>query len=166
MRQQLTGSKVGQTALRAARRRLQSAPVSTTRSNSSDKNLARVADLTAKAKTTWFALLSFLAFVSITLMGVQDVDFFLTERETALPLIGVSVPTFLFFSVTPFLGLILYSYFQMHLLKLWEALADCPGTIDGAPLSDRVPAWLISDIALAHRPDGALRLRPLARSAY
>ena len=61
----------------------------------------RVAVLTRTARGTWLGLLSYLAFVGVMLMGVQDADFFLTERETALPLIGVSVPTNLFFYFAP-----------------------------------------------------------------
>ena len=61
----------------------------------------RVEALTRTAQGTWLGLLSYLAFVGVTLMGVQDADFFIPERQTALPLIGVSVPTNLFFYIAP-----------------------------------------------------------------
>lgn len=124
--------------------------------------IARINEVTATARTIWFGLLSFLAFVSLTLVGVEDKDFFLTDKQTSLPLVGVDVPTFLFFAVTPFLGFILYAYFHMHLLKLWEALADAPAKIGGTPLSEHVRPWLVTDVALSFRRDGALRPRPLA----
>ena len=123
--------------------------------------IARIDTLTRSARTSWFGLISFLAFVGVTLMGVEDADFFIPARQTELPLIGVSIPTFLFFVVAPFIGLMLYAYLHLHLLKLWEALTDVPAQIDDRPLSDHIAPWLVSDFALARRPECALRKRPL-----
>lgn len=121
----------------------------------------RIDVLTRTARTTWFGLLSFLAFVSVALVGIEDADFFLADRETQLPLVGVAVPTLLFVALTPLLGSLLYAYFHMHLLKLWEALASAPAQVNGKPLSESITPWLVSDLALALRRDGALRHRPL-----
>ncbi|MEP5762013.1 MAG: hypothetical protein ABJ327_22420 [Litoreibacter sp.] len=72
--------------------------------------LAQVNALISTAKASWFALLSYLAFVGVTLMGVVDADFFIPSRQTSLPLIGVSVPTTTFFYVAPLIGAAIYAY--------------------------------------------------------
>ena len=128
--------------------------------------IARIDRLIATAKGSWFALLSYLAFVGVTLMGVEDADFFIPSRQTELPIIGVSVPTALFFYVAPGLGAAVYAYFHLHLLKLWEQLSLAPAQVDNVPLSDNIAPWLIADYALVQRPDGALRNRPLGRLAH
>ncbi|MDA7426561.1 pentapeptide repeat-containing protein [Thalassococcus lentus] len=119
----------------------------------------RVNEMTKTAKASWFGLLSYLAFVGVTLMGVRDEDFFLVEKETQLPLIGVSIPTLLFFYVAPILGMSLFAYLHLHLLKLWEALSDALQHPALSMLSEHVAPWLITDFALSLRP-GALRKRP------
>ncbi|MDP1668509.1 pentapeptide repeat-containing protein [Phaeovulum sp.] len=126
--------------------------------------LARIESITRMARANWLALLSFLAFVGVTLMGVEDADFFLTERQTQLPLIGVMIPTNLFFYIAPALGALLYVHLHIYLLKLWKALADAPTSFVGNPLSERASVWVVVDMALAHRPGAshAYSLRGLA----
>lgn len=122
----------------------------------------RINELTKTAKVSWFGLLSYLSFVGVTLMGVTDADFFLVERSTQLPLIGVSIPTFLFFAIAPTLGVTLFAYLHLHLIKLWEALRDdrIPASIDDTPISDHLTPWIITDFALSRRK-GALRKLPM-----
>lgn len=120
----------------------------------------RIGELTRTARTSCFGLLSYMAFVGVTLMEVKDEDVFLVEKQTELPLIGVSIPTFLFFAFAPTLGTALFAYLHLHLMKLWEALADAPAAWRGAPLSDHVAPWVVTDFALARKP-GALRPRPM-----
>lgn len=128
-----------------------------------DEKIERINTITRTARGVWFGLLSFLAFVSVALMGVRDEDFFLNEREVDLPLIGVSIPTFLFFAVTPTLGLLVYAYLHMHLLKLWEALSSAAREDHNESISNKIQPWLITDIALWRWNDDAVRVRPLAR---
>ncbi|MEO1613738.1 MAG: hypothetical protein AAFU55_15495, partial [Pseudomonadota bacterium] len=128
-----------------------------------DVALERIAAISAGARATWFALLGLLAFVMVTLLGVEDIDFFGYQRETQLPLIGVAVPTIFFFIAAPLLTAAVYSYFHFYLMKLWDALGRAPATIDGDALSDRIHPWLVADAALLLRrregahPDRALK---------
>ncbi|WP_425073109.1 pentapeptide repeat-containing protein [Sagittula sp. S175] len=124
--------------------------------------LARIETLTKMARTSWFGLLSYLAFVGVTLLGVEDADFFITERETQLPLIGVSIPTNLFFYIAPTLGAMLYIHMHLYLLKLWKALHDLPE--GNSPAGESIAPWIVSDMALARRP-GAHHPYPLKRLA-
>ena len=127
--------------------------------------IARINTLTSTARANWLGLLAYLAFVGVTLIGVEDADFFIPERATQLPLIGVTVPTFLFFAIAPTLGAALFVYLHLYLMKLWEALAEPPQPPGAPPLSTRITPWLVSDFALGFRRDGALApgpLRPLA----
>lgn len=128
----------------------------------------RIDTLTNAARTSWFALLSYLAFIGVTLMGVSHADFFNPDRQTDLPLVGVAIPTQLFFTLAPLLGAALFAYHQFHLLKLWEVLATvrAPAKVGGKPLSDLIAPWLVNDFALGNRPDRSLRPRPLRTIAH
>jgi len=119
----------------------------------------RVAALTRTARTTWLGLLSYLAFVGVTLMGVEDADFFISERQTDLPLIGVSVPTTLFFYIAPTLGAMLYIHMHLYLLKLWKALGELQSD-PSQPVGEGIAPWIVSDMALAQRA-GAIHAYPL-----
>ena len=44
------------------------------------------------------ALLGYLAFIGISLLAVEDADFFVETRRIDLPLVGVTIPTYWFFS--------------------------------------------------------------------
>ncbi|MEP1963281.1 pentapeptide repeat-containing protein [Tateyamaria sp.] len=149
-----------ETSLRAFRKRDANRPKPSVARQA--EQVARVNEVIRTSKTTWFGLLSYLAFVLVTWMGVKDADFFLTERETTLPIIGVAIPTLLFFALAPVIGSLIYSYLHMQLLKLWEALATADPIIDDAPLSDHINPWLVADLCLSYRTDGAMRKRPLA----
>ncbi|MEL6585780.1 MAG: hypothetical protein AAFQ50_03815, partial [Pseudomonadota bacterium] len=120
--------------------------------------IARVDALTATGRTNWFALLAYLAFVLVTTLGVQDVDFFVDSRQTDLPLVGVSIPTFSFFIFAPILGAALYAYLHLHIRKVSEALAAPPP--GNPPLEERIKPWLLNDYILRRRGDGAIRRRP------
>lgn len=126
--------------------------------------LARVDALSRHARTMWLSLLAYLAFMVLTLFSVRDVDFFSLERAIDLPLVGVAIPTEIFFLAAPLLGAALHVYLHLHLLKLWDALADLPATVAGQPVGEAVFPWLISDWALRRRPDrdAATAVRPMA----
>lgn len=115
--------------------------------------LERIEAISVNARTTWFGLLGLLAFVLVTLLGVEDIDFFGYGRETDLPLIGVSVPTTTFFVAAPILTTAVYAYFHFYLLKLWDALGRAPARIGREPLGDRIHPWLLSDAALLLREE-------------
>ena len=123
-------------------------------------HIARINDLTRVAKANWFSLLAYLAFTGVTLLGVEDIDFFLGSRQTQLPLIGVQIPTREFFLFGPILGAALYAYLHIYLAKLWEALAVAEARPGGEPLAVQVAPWLVTDLGLAMRRDGAFRIRP------
>ena len=132
-----------------------------------DLALERIEAISVNARATWFGLLGLLTFVLVTLLGVEDVDFFGYGQETQLPLIGVSVPTVTFFIAAPILTTAVYAYFHFYLLKLWDALGKAPAKIDGDPLGERIHPWLLSDAALIFRQrfqdDGSTAPRALAR---
>ena len=125
-----------------------------------EETLNRINELSRTARTLWFVLLGYFTFIGVTLLGVTDADFFLTERQTQLPLLGVSIPTNLFFSFAPVLGAAVYIYLHHHLMKLWQALGDAPETVRGLHLSDHLVPWIITDVALDLRPNRALRPQP------
>ncbi|MGP9822400.1 pentapeptide repeat-containing protein [Salinarimonas sp. NSM] len=126
--------------------------------------LARIEEIARNARTAWFGLLAYLAFVGVTLLGVRDIDFYSLEASTTLPLVNVAIPTTLFFLTAPWLGAALHVYLHLYLLKLWDALAEARERVDGLPLGDRVFPWLVIDWALLRRKDKdrATTKRPMA----
>ncbi len=137
------------------------------------RQIARINELSALARASWIGLLAYLAFVFVTLLGVEDADFFVPSRQTQLPLVNVSIPTASFFVFAPILAAALYVYLHLFLIKLWDAFADPPAQIrtdparpEWAPLGDFVHPWLANDIALGLKGDDARRdhpLQPLSR---
>lgn len=111
-------------------------------------HVARIDAITRNARTTWFALLAALVFVGVTLLGVEHIDFWGVGRATALPLVGVEVPTRLFFGAAPILTAAIYCYFHIYLIRLWEALGKAPAEVDGHYLGLTVTPWLVTDAAL------------------
>ena len=128
-----------------------------------EQAIDRIKALGETGRATWFVLLGYLAFVGITLLSVQDLDFFSAASRTQLPLVGIAIPTMTFFLTAPVLGAALHVYLHLYLLKLWDALAEAPSSIDDAALGDRVFPWLVVDWALRRRSDAATRARPLDR---
>ncbi|TVQ57354.1 MAG: pentapeptide repeat-containing protein, partial [Phycisphaerales bacterium] len=113
-----------------------------------DDQLKHIAEVTKHARTAWFVLLGFLAFAGVTLLSVKDADFFSYGASTDMPLLGISIPTTYFFSVAPVLIAAFCIHLHLYLLKLWKAVAALPKTIDGRPIDDCVPPWLVTDWAL------------------
>ena len=108
-------------------------------------------------------MLAYLGFALVTTLGVEDIDFFVDSRQTELPLIGVSIPTFSFFVFAPVLGAALYAYLHLHIRKVTEALTEPPP--GHPPLEERIKPWLLNDFVLRQRRDSAIRPRPLDRLA-
>ena len=130
-----------------------------------DPLLARIETLTRKGATAFIFLLSFLVFAVITLVAVEDADFFIPSRQTALPLLDVLIPTAASgggFYIAPILLIALFANLHLQLLKLWEALGAAPDEIDGAALHQRLFPWLVTDLALWFRNGGRPKDRPLA----
>lgn len=127
--------------------------------------VARIDALTTNARNTWFALLGVLVFVAITLMGVEHIDFYGVDRATDLPLVNVSVPTWLFFYAAPLLVSAVYGYFHLYLIRLWDALGGTPPRLNGERLGDAIAPWLVTDAALhlraRMRKDNCVRPRAM-----
>ncbi len=121
-----------------------------------EQRLKQIEEISKNARTTWFSLIAALLFCGVTLLDVQDRDFFEYGAATKLPLIGVEVPVVGFFLSAPVLVLALYVYLHIYLAKLWRTLS-LPLRVKGERLDDRVYPWLISDAALRLRPDAPKR---------
>ncbi len=114
------------------------------------------------ARASWIAMLGYFAFVFVTLLGVEDADFFVPSRQTQLPLVNVAIPTASFFWFAPALGAALYVYLHIVLLKLWDAVADLEKPrVDGHPVGDLINPWLANDWALSQRGGEFTPARPL-----
>ena len=126
-----------------------------------ERQIARINELSALARSSWIGLLAYLAFVFVTLLGVQDADFFVPSRQTQLPLVNVSIPTASFFIFAPVLAAALYVYLHLFLIKLWDAIAEAPHEVEGRPLGDAIHPWLVNSLAVSLIGGAARRRRPL-----
>ncbi|MEM7423654.1 MAG: hypothetical protein AAF334_08005 [Pseudomonadota bacterium] len=73
------------------------------------EDIERINRLSLIARTALFGLLAYLAFVGVTLLSVEDADFFAPSRQTHLPLVNVAIPSASFLWPAPFLGAALYA---------------------------------------------------------
>lgn len=128
--------------------------------------IARIDAVTAGARATWFSYLGVLIFVTVTLFGAQDVDFFVRDAGVALPLVGVAVPITTFILSSAILIATINGYLHVVLDEVWAALAEAPATLDnGRPLAFSTQPWLVTSFALHLR--SLLRkdeARPILRS--
>ena len=111
-------------------------------------HIARINALTRNARNTWFALLGVLVFITITLLGVEHIDFYGVNRTTKLPLVNVSLPTRSFFVAAPIITSAIFGYFHLYLIRLWDAISVAPPQISARPLGDVIAPWLVADAAL------------------
>ncbi|MEM0942728.1 MAG: pentapeptide repeat-containing protein [Pseudomonadota bacterium] len=116
-----------------------------------DQHLAHIAEVSRNARGAWFGLLAALVYVTVTLLGHEDADFFAFGAATTLPIFNIDVPPEAFFTAAPILVSALYIYLHLYLQNLWEALADAEPRAKGAPLSQKVFPTLMSAAALWYR---------------
>jgi uncharacterized protein YjbI with pentapeptide repeats len=115
--------------------------------------LPRIQAIVSNASTIWFSQIGYLAFITVTLLSVRDLDFFSATARISLPLLGVTIPTETFFYIAPWLAAVLHVYFHLFLLKLWDAVAEAAASVGSLPLAERVAPWLVVDWAIRRRPD-------------
>ncbi|MEO1701089.1 MAG: pentapeptide repeat-containing protein [Pseudomonadota bacterium] len=116
-----------------------------------EKQLTRITAITANARATWIGLLGVLVYCGVTLMGVEDVDFFALDNMTLLPFLNVSIPITFFFVSGAVLVAAIYVYHHIYLELLWKELGTAPPRIDGQPLNKVVTPWLVNEWALRKR---------------
>lgn len=109
---------------------------------------AHIHRLSGVARTSWLGCLTFLAFVGVTLLGVEDADFFILSRQTELPLVGVAIPTFSFFVLAPPLSTALYVHLHIQLVKLWTPIAEAREAYGTERTARASLPWLVIDLAL------------------
>ncbi|MBB96315.1 MAG: hypothetical protein CML68_17190 [Rhodobacteraceae bacterium] len=117
----------------------------------SDATVKRIDALTANARSTWLGLFSVLVFAVVTLVSVEHIDFYGVGRGTQLPVVNITVPTYLFFYAAPILVFATYGYLHLYLIRLWDALSEAPPRINRTRLGEAVSPWLMTDAALSLR---------------
>ena len=136
-----------------------------------DLALGRIDAVTRNARNTWLGLLALLTYMSVTLLGVEPVDFWGYGRAVDLPLIGLGIPVLMFFIAAPVVTALIYAYFHFYLIRLWDALATAKPkyrmerTKDPVPLSELATPWLLTDAVLLTKDGGAVPERPLQKLA-
>ncbi|MEL6679556.1 MAG: pentapeptide repeat-containing protein, partial [Pseudomonadota bacterium] len=127
-----------------------------------DALVARIDEQSRVARANWFGLLAFLSFVGVSLLAVEDADFFIPARQVDLPIVGVAIPTKSFFWFAPLLGAALYVYLHIHLTKLWRHLVTARRAHGGQRVHDAVLPWLVNDLVLTTRGERAAERHPIS----
>lgn len=112
-----------------------------------------IVELSRNARTNWYAQVIFLAFCWITLLGVEDKDFFSYDASTKLPVIDINIPTTSFFLFAPILAFVFYLQLHLFLLRLWEQIGQLRAGEDTAEIHPS----LICEAAILALPDGGRR---------
>lgn len=124
----------------------------------------QIRELSLSMRTTWFGLITTLAFLSLATFKVKDEDFFSPSRETFLPIISVSIPTASFFWAAPLLMTAVFVYFHFQLGQLWKILGDAR-QFPGQQIIDGTPAWPVIDFALTWPGRNRAPNRPLTTAS-
>ena len=105
------------------------------------------------SQTSANILLTILAAVVYTFLTIgttKDVQLITNSAVLKLPVINTDIPVVGVFLVTPFLLLVLFFYFQIYLLRLWETLAQLPAIPNGRRLDQKTYPWLVNDLVREH----------------
>lgn len=111
------------------------------------ERLERIKTLTQTARATWFGYLGALAFAGVTVLSVEDVDFFSAEATTQLPIVNIAVPINYFFWAGALLITIIYGYLHVFLEQIWHDLGQLPPQYKSVPVATHVHPWLITELA-------------------
>ncbi len=130
-------------------------------SDSVDTDIQRINELSQMGRSVWISMLLYLAFIFVTILGMDDADLLVSSRRTDLPIAGIGIPTTWFLALSPVVGASLYVYLHQYLLKLWDAIHDAPATVNGRPLGDCVNPWLVTELGTKLKGEEATRRRPL-----
>lgn len=125
--------------------------------------IAHFNELVPAGRGNWLALLAYLTFIFVTVLAVEDIDFFLPQRSTALPLINVTIPTRSFFIFAPILGAALYIYLHFNIRQVVEVFSDLPWQHKGQSLQTFLKPWILVDhLHRVSRPGPPRRMDALA----
>lgn len=129
--------------------------------------IGRIDRLVEAGRATWFTFLAVLAFVSIAFLQLTPASFYGAGLGIELPLIGTEVPPHLFLTLAPALTALVYCYFHVSQLRLWDAFARLRRRQAGDAVSEHLPPWMILDAGLwlwsrATRRPGSRPLAPRA----
>ncbi|WP_171177837.1 pentapeptide repeat-containing protein [Ruegeria sp. HKCCD8929] len=110
-----------------------------------ETQIAHFNELVPTGRGNWLALLAYLTFIFVTVLAVEDIDFFLPLRNTALPLVNVTIPTRSFFVFAPILGAALYIYLHFNIRQVVDAFRNLPKEHKGQHLEEFLKPWLLVD---------------------
>jgi uncharacterized protein YjbI with pentapeptide repeats len=111
------------------------------------KMLDNVADSAKQAQTLFITLLAACTYSWLTISSTKDVDLLSNSTTSPLPILSTAIPIAGFYFVVPILLVLLFDYFHIALLRLWEMLGDLPAIFpEGVPLDKRTSPWLLSGL--------------------
>lgn len=123
-----------------------------------------VEEASKSARKIFLTMLLACLYALLTIATTTDTRLLTNSASSPLPILGTAIPIVWFYLAVPLLLLGHYIYFHVHLLRLWEGLADLPAVFpDGRPLDKRVYPWLLNCLVRAHFPLLRKNRPPLSR---
>ena len=113
------------------------------------ESIEHVNKLVKIGRATFFLMLSISIIVAFIVATTSDVDFVSGNSTKQLPLIEFDLPVTDFFMVAPIVLFLLYLYFVLYLIDLFENLSKLPAIFpDGRKLDQHLEPWIM--ISLVH----------------
>lgn len=100
--------------------------------------------VSGRTRSQWYLSLGVQVYLLVTLIAVEDADFFVVARKTDLPVLGISVPTASFFVFAALLCFALYLSLHIHMQRLWAGFAKL--TAQNQELIEQVEPWIVVDM--------------------
>lgn len=110
-----------------------------------------IGEISKNARKTFFVLLLACVYSWLTIATTVDAKLVTDSAKSSLPVIQTQIPIVSFYTVTPFILIVVYVYFHFYLRHLWKAFALLPAIFpDGRRLDDRSYPWLVNAIIRRH----------------
>lgn len=117
--------------------------------------------VSGRTRSQWYLSLGVQVYLLVTLIAVEDADFFVVARSTDLPVLGVSVPTASFFVFAALLCFALYVSLHIHLQRLWTEVVKLMA--QNHVLLDQVQPWIVIDMLKISYGSKEVKSRQMSR---
>lgn len=100
------------------------------------------------ARAILYVLAFVCTFVGLTVISTDDLMLMEDRHSLLLPLVGVAVKSSVFYPTATALILLLFAYFQLHLLSFWRWVGRLPAVFPDATRLDHViHPWIFTSLA-------------------
>jgi len=115
--------------------------------------LGTLSDACKSCRMSLLALLSACAYTILTIGTTTDAQLAIVSGSVPLPLLASSVPIRSFMLVAPLVLALMFCYFHLQLVRLWEGCAKMPAVLpNGHTIDQAVQLWLTVGLIRSEEP--------------